>query len=362
MVFLSDISSANYTLIFTDLLQGLITNSKINFDINYLLDLSVYSFAGIGSITLLFITIILFIKISINHFIENAFKRYQLITIFWIFCLLSVIIGHFFINLSALLTAWILFAILAFSYKSNSKKSFYRSVFLVLTIAITTSYGFIHLGKEKEQINKEFIAKKLAKERDPVAEYLFKDLKEKVKTDSTILNFIPDYFENKETNDKYIINRYFGGHYSKYDINIIGFFNSQDSIYVDDTPVHCFSFFEEKIEKETDDPFLINKSFNFLYSEEGASSYLAKLDIKNTDTTNTNKQSLFIELIPKEFSKSEGYPELLLNEKDITKPINTNTYSFAKYKKGKLVDNAGKFNYRIELSNQYHYNLHKWAG
>jgi signal transduction histidine kinase len=356
VVFFIALACALFPLTLANLLEGLITNSKINFDINYLLDLNAYSFAGIGSITLLFIALILFIKICISHFLDKAFKRNQLITIFWIVSLLAVIIGHFFLELSAFLTSWVLLVILAFSFKTNSRISFYRSVFLVLIVSVTTSYGFIHLGKEKEQINKEFIAKKLAKERDPVAEYLFKDLKKKIETDSLVKNSIPIYFEEKDRINKHIIDRYFGGHFSKYDINIIGYFNDKDSIYVDDKLVHCYSFFENKIEKETDDPFRINEPLNFLYSDEGVSSYLTKLNINPIDSLDGNTWSLFIELLPKVFAKTEGYPELLLNEKDVRGHINTNTYSYAKYKKGKMIDNVGKFNYSIELSNQYKFN------
>ncbi len=357
IVFVIVIACSIFSLILANLLKGLIINSKINFDINYLLDLNAYSFAGIGALTLLFIALILFIKICINHFLDKAFKRNHLIKIFWIVSLLAVIIGHFFMEISAFLTSWILLVILAFSFKTSSRISFYRSVFLVLVVSITTSYGFIRLGMDKEQINKEFIAKKLAKERDPVAEYLFEDLKPKIETDSIIQNSIPTYYEHKERIDKHIIDRYFGGHFSKYDINIIGYCDAQDSIYIDeDNLVHCFSFFENKIEEETDNPFLINESINFLYSDEGVSSYLAKLKINPFDTLSNDNWSLFIELFPKVFSKTEGYPELLLNEKDVTTPINTNTYSYAKYKKGKLIDNAGKFNYSIELSDQHRFN------
>ncbi|MBL4592873.1 MAG: hypothetical protein JKX68_03545 [Flavobacteriales bacterium] len=354
IIFVIVIACSLFPLILANLLEGLITNSKINFDINYLLDLNAYSFSGIGAITLLFITLILFIKIIINHFLDKAFKRNQLITIFWVINLLSIIIGHFFMGLSAFLTSWILLVILAFSFKTNSKISFYRSVFLVLVVSLTTSYGFIHLGKLKEEVNKEFIAKKLAKERDPVAEYLFKDLQQKIEADSLVKSNIPDYWEDKDNVDKYIVDRFFGGYYSKYDVSVFGYFNGHDSIYIkNDQLVHCFSFFENKIEQETDDPFRINESLNFLYSTEGVSSYLAKLIINSSDTT---EWSLFIELFPKVFSKTEGYPELLLNKKDVISPINTNTYSFAKYKKGKLIDNGGKFNYSIELSTQHRFN------
>lgn len=357
IVFIIAISSAIAPLILASLLEGLITNSKINFDINYLLDLNAYSFAGIGSITILFIALILFIKISINHFLDKTFRRNQLITIFWIVSLLSVIIGHFFLGLSAFSTAWILLVILAFSFKTTSRISFYRSVFLVLVISVTTSYSFIQLEKEKEQINKEFIAKKLAKERDPVAEYLFKDIEQKIANDTLVQNSILSYLDHKNDLDKHIVDRYFRGHYSKYDINVIGFCNEEDSIFTEvDNLVHCFSFFENKVEEETDDPFNINESLNFLYSDEGVSSYLAKLKIKSPNNTDSTNWSLFIELFPKVFSKTEGYPELLLNEKDVGSPINPNTYSYAKYKKGKLIDNFGKFTYSIELNEQYRFN------
>ena len=81
VVFIIAITTAVSPLILANLLDGLITNSKINFDINYLLDLNAYSFIGIGAITTLFISIILLIKISFNHFSEKAFRKNQLIII-----------------------------------------------------------------------------------------------------------------------------------------------------------------------------------------------------------------------------------------------------------------------------------------
>ena len=353
VVFIIAGSIAVSPLILASLLEGLITNSKINFDINYLLDLNAYSFIGIGSITTLFIAIILFIKISINHFSQKAFKKNQLIIIFWLPSLIAVIIGHFNLGFSAFLTYWVLLVILVFSIKTDAKKSFYRSVILVLVISITTSYGFIHIGKLKAEINKEFVAKKLAKERDPVTEYLFEDIAEKIWNDTIIPSTSSSYLENEDKVNKHIIDRYFGGHYSKYDINIIGVFNDNDSIFVEDNQlVNAAAFFKDKVELETDDPFRVNKTLNFLYSIERGSSYFATISIQPIE----ENILLYIELLPKVFSKTEGYPELLLNEQDVSNPLNINNYSYAKYKGGKLINNSGKFNYSIELSNQYRFN------
>ena len=341
-------------LFVADLIAGLITNSKINFDINYLLDLNAYSFIGIGCITLIIITLILIIKIILNHFFDKAFKRNHLIIIFWIFSLVSVLIGHFFIGLSLFLTGWSLAVILIFSFKTTSKTSFYRSAFLIFVIASTISYGFIHLSKQKEEINKEFIAKKLSKERDPVAEFLFEEIERKMKSDPIINEGIFKYWEEKAVIDKYIVDKYFGGYWKKYDVNVITSCQQLDTILIepDNINVNCLTFFNDKIEKETDNPFETNKTLNFLYSDDGISSYLSKIKV----STDTNTYYLFIELFPKIFSKTEGYPDLLLDEKNSEEPINTNQYSYAKYKKGKLIDNVGKFNYSIVLNKSFRFN------
>lgn len=346
--------SSLFPLILANLIHGLITNSKINFDINYVLDLSAYSFIGIGSIILLLIALILVIKIIFNHFVGKAFKRGQLVTLLWVVNLLAVLIGHFFLGITLFLTIWVLLVILVFSFKTTSKTSFYRSAFLIFIIAITVSYGFIHLSKGKNQTNKEFLAKKLSRERDPVAEYLFEDLESKIKVDTAVTNNISNYWQNKSTIDAYLVNRYFGGFWKKYDVNVITACQQTDTILIepDNINVNCLTFFNDKIEQESDNPFETNKSLSFLYSDEGVSSYLSKIKIESDSLP----YYLFIELFPKNFSKTEGYPELLLDEKNTISKVNTNQYSYAKYKKGKLIDNIGKFNYSIELGKDFKFN------
>lgn len=341
-------------LLLANLIEGLITNSKINFDINYVLDLSIYSFIGIGAIILILITLVLLLKTIFNHFINKAFKRGQLVTLLWIVNLIVVIVGHFFFGVTLFLTSWVLLVVLVFSFKTTSKTSFYRSAFLIFVIATTVSYGFIHLSKQKDQANKEFMAKKLSRERDPVAEYLFEGIESSIKQDTAVTNNITFYWERKSFIDAYLVNRYFGGFWKKYDVNVITACQQTDTILIepDNINVNCLTFFNDKIEQESDNPFEANKSLSFLYSDEGVSSYLSKIKIESDSLS----YYLFIELFPKNFSKTEGYPELLLDEKNTISKVNTNQYSYAKYKKGKLIDNIGKFNYSIELDKDFKFN------
>jgi signal transduction histidine kinase len=343
-------------LVFSDWTEGLIKNSTLIFDTSYLFELTVYSFIGIFLIILLFISFTIFIQLVINTFSNKSFKDYQLNTLLIIIPLVFVIIGHYFFNTHIYLSLWGIAYVLINIVLKNSKNAFYKSITVVTLASLTLSYGFIHFGQEKGVLKKEFLAKKLAKEKDPVAEYLFEEISQKIEADTLIQNNISNYLENKQAVDNHIIKNYFGGFWKKYDVNIIGACQNNDTILIepDNIDVHCLSFFKEKVEKEADNPFNINTNFNFLYSEEGLSSYLAKLQIK--DINYQNNWFLFIEFLPKVFSKTEGYPELLLNQKEIETIAGLNHYSFAKYKNGKLVNNSGNYSYSLVVNKKYHFN------
>jgi len=351
------VASVLTPLVLADWLEGLVKNSKIDFDINYLLDLSAYSFAGIFSLLLLFVSITVFVKSIFKSLSNKAFKANHLQNIYWFLSLLTVIIGHFFFGINALLTSWLLVVILLFSINANSKLLFYRGIFLTLIISLTISYGFIHFEKEKENLTKEFWAKKVAKEKDPVVEYLFNDVKLKIEQDTFLINRLSTYWE-----DDYVINylqdKYFSGFWNKYDVNIL-VCDQEEVIIIDEAinlEANCIEFFKEKVELESENPFQINKDISFLYSADGASSYLGKILMKNETDSIPEKLNLFVELYPKIFSKSEGYPELLLNQKEISRSINLNKYSFAKYKQNKLFANSGEFNYSIEFNEDERFN------
>lgn len=341
--------SALIPLVLTSWLEGLVKNSKINFDINYLLDLNDYSFAGIFGILLLFIATIVLVKSIFNGFADKIFQQNHFQLFYIGLGIIAIIIGRFFFDLSMLLSLWFLGVLLLFSIKTNTKSIFYKGIFLTLAVSLTLSYGFIHFEKQKESLTKEFWAKKVAKEKDPITTYLFEDVKMKIENDTFLINELINYRIDRDAID-YIEDKYFTGFWSKYNVNIL-LCDEQDTIIIDEEnqEANCIDFFRKKISAEAEDPFQINKDICFLYSADGASSYLGKILIENKLDSISGSLYLYIELYPKTFSKSEGYPELLLNQKEISRSIDLNKYSFAKYKKGKLYSNSGSFNYSIEF-------------
>lgn len=349
------ISSTILPVVLADWIEGLVKNSKINLDVTSLLELNMYSFVGIFSIIFLFVSIILLARIVLSGLTSKTLSKYPTTIFYLITSCISITIGYFFFDTNTLLSGWFLVVIIIFSIPHVLKTPFYKSALLILIIALTISYGFIHFGTKKEVINREYLAKKVAEEKDPVAEYLFDALQLKIKTDTLLKNKISNYWEEKDLIDKHITSKYFGGFWNKYNISFTSC-RKQDSILIepDNVSVNCLNFFNNRVEEESINPFERNNNLNFLYSEDGVSSYLAKIEIEDNASIKLGPSYLFIELSPKLFSKTEGYPKLLLNKNEINQTIDIGKYSYAKYKKGKLVNNSGPFSYRLELNKYFH--------
>jgi signal transduction histidine kinase len=340
------ILSSIISLIISNWFIGLINNSNINFDVNYILELSAFSFIGIFIVILLFISVVVLIKATITTFRNTSFTHNQLVSIYWCVGLVTIIIGDFFFDIDWTISAWFLIAILIFSAFKTKKYSLYQSTIIIALIALSISYGFIKYNGEKNEANKISLLKKLAQEKDPVTEYLYQNVKQKIEADTVLINWADNYWENKNELDKYIIDKYFNGYWSKYDVNTY-LCQLEDTLIIEgeNVQVSCVDFFNDKIEAENN--FSKNNNITFLYSGDNISSYLAKATIKLNDSLSAN---LFIELFPKVLSNTEGYPELLLNKKEIDISVNLNKHSFAKYKQGKLTNHIGRFNYNTSIT------------
>jgi two-component system nitrogen regulation sensor histidine kinase NtrY len=343
-------------LVFANWFYGLIYNSNINFDVNYFLDLSAYSFVGIIIIMVQFTCLIFLAHYVLTYYSNKKTNRTQLLTIFWVVALLSILIAHLVFNTDWQISSWLLLALLIFAVSKSAKIKFYQSILLLLLIVTTITVGFVKFTNQKELLNQEFLIKKLAKEADPITEYLFVDLVQKIENDTFVINRLSQYWDNKDEVDSYIIEKYFTGYWGKYDVFPYLCVN-EDTLVVqpENTEVSCVDFFNSRIEKEAVAPYQFNEHIQFLYNADGIGSYLGHLTIKPKDSL-INEANLFIELLPKLLSNNEGYPELLLNEKEIGITANLAKYSFAKYKKNKLVNTVGEYNYSLELEENLHFN------
>ncbi len=344
-------------LVFTNWFAGLINNSNINFDINNLLDLTAYSFIGILIVIVLYTCLTVLLNAIINNYANSTkFKKNQLLALFWFISLLSVLVGHLAFEVDWKIASWMLVAILVLSLSKSIKTQFFQSILLILLISATITVGFVKLTKQKEVLNQEFLLKKLAKEADPVTEYLFNDIKTKIESDTLLVNQANNYWDSKDDIDGYVIEKYFTGYWNKYDVFVF-LCLPEDTLVVqpENLEVSCYNFFAEKVEREAVTRFNFNENIHFLYNKDGVGSYLGNVTIQLPDTLFPNA-TLYIEMLPKLLSNNEGYPELLLNEKEIDVSASLTKYSVAKYKKNKLVNSNGECNYLLELAQKLPFN------
>lgn len=330
------------------LMSGLVNNSVIDFDLTNVFDNSYFSWLAIILISIKFLISIIFMAATYRSFIIQKWDK-KWFAAYYIFIYLIGVL--FFVQNKeigfSMLIIWPL-AVLIVLFVSNIKLKFYRFITYVLFVAILIAVGLIQLENSRAKTTNLFLAKKLIENEDHVVEFLYDGVKEKIVKDTTLQNQIPNYWQKKENIDKYIIDKYFGGFWSKYDVNITSC-EAIDTILIepDNIKASCVDYFTKKVKNESQSIVNKNTEIHYLVNSEGIGSYFSIIEF----VKKSNEHYLFIELLPKVFSKAEGYPELLLNEKE-AKRLDLDNKSYGKYQNNKLIQSSGEYKYSLVLDKQ----------
>ena len=329
------------------LLQDLIQNSSISFDLNKVFNLSLLSHIGFFSVGILLMAFIILSFKVLKLLSYLKFNLKELVILFAVFILLSQIyqfnsIPDFFISLWPFVVLLILWRLIHKSLEG----SYFIGDFLMLVFAISlfTTYKLIHQNNLKEQKNRVFLAMKIGEEKDPVLEYLFVKLEKELLEDKNIKNLFGNYWENKSNTDDYIKGKYLQGYWQKYDVQITAC-EQNDSLFInaDKTYTDCQLFFGNII--ATYGNAVNNSKLYYLSNNSGRISYLAHLKVSNADSMSLKYKDLYIEFDSKFIPAGGGYPELLLDLNQDINGLEKLNYSFAKYKNHGLISKAGTFNY-----------------
>jgi signal transduction histidine kinase len=335
------------TVLCIKVIVSLVTDSKINVNVNNLISLNAYSYLGYISIGLLLIALYYAGQVLILQQ-----KKFQIkitsglailtLTLATVFPLFKVPMMYMIIPL-----AW--FAIQEFSeYNAFTSSYTTKSIFYLSLASIFTTFIIrTEINKSNEQKLK-FLAENLAIERDPVAEFLSYDLKNKIPNDSTLINSLINSLPEENTFLNRLKQKYFNGYWEKFDIS----FYAYDSLCnpISKSPGAVFdkySFFEDLFSKNKNN----NNNFCYLPAEKSAKSgFLLKYELyKNTSNRKKFIAHVFIEADSKYLSDEIGFPLLLLdNTVDNQKEFSN--LSFAIYRDDTLKKHHGKFIYNSFLS------------
>jgi two-component system, NtrC family, nitrogen regulation sensor histidine kinase NtrY len=322
-------------------LKSAVLDSVISYKINTFAELNNYTLLGMFAIMLATAGVFMLI-VSFLNTLKNNPQRY------WLVLLQSLLIAAIAFAIQPEWPAFILPVIyllftLIFLYLLHSRyeQSFFSKYITVIIFSSAIIALFTnHYNGEKERIRKLKVASQLSSQKDLVAEYTFNQRLIEIKNDP----FIKKYFTSPFISSKELFQRinylYFGGYFSKYNVEIRAF-NTEGKL-MKSPEQDSLEYYRINLGIESH-----NEKLNYLPEKDGSFRYIALIHIESNEKT--AGYLLFI-LTPKKFQSENVYPELLIEEKN--KPIveiELEIFDYAIYNNGTLSAQGGDYPYPYRL-------------
>ncbi|MEO6150061.1 MAG: hypothetical protein ABIN95_05735, partial [Mucilaginibacter sp.] len=322
------------------LFYGLVINSNIDFDVTNVLNLSGFSFIGLGMLCIAFLVFYLlneaFIAICIRLPISNAHKSFLFVIAILIATALFTLYFKFtlFYGFVALL---VFIRGYAYSY-DHAGQSPVSLLLMVLICAIISAIELNNFQTIKERGNRRLFVQKLLIPDDATANDALKKIERKIIRDRQINSLF-----NNPTQAGYLKNRlqklYFDGYLSKYDLNVYQFDANEEPVSLNKN--YSLNVFKDLV------LYSSFKVSDFFYRENdsfGFQNYFAIIPIiKN----GVNAGTMVVELKSKNVRLSRSFPGLLMEGTGNTETNQFDEYSYAFYTDNKLISQSGSYVYDL---------------
>ncbi|PSL48048.1 phospho-acceptor domain-containing protein [Chitinophaga niastensis] len=341
----------------TDLIQSLVIDSKISFDVTNPFSLTEYSL--IGFMVLGFIAFSFLFFSQIINYLLNELTNFQYRTKYIWLAAVGIIWLLFRMHnpdlpFSLSIVIWLLLYIVLLDFLADRFESSVATVpflFWLFLLTITTSGALVYYNNQKEIYARQKLAEDLSKQKDPYLEMLLNDIGKKIEHDESIQYFFQDKTGKpgrKSTFDSLLLQKYFQGYLSRFKVAIYAYDENGVSLFSGDT-VSLMSFNKRMFFESEASPMRVTGSDLYYYERSfNDYSYIAKKEFHNADYAVTGW--LVYTLSPNVISNERIYPELLV-EGDVNDPGRESAaaYSYAVYDKGILVSNNNDFPFPIRL-------------
>ena len=331
------------------LVTEVVLNSRYSFELENIFKLSAPSYLSLTSFGLFFMSILIWLSVMIKQAasLRSRGLGYAVIGLLYVAFLYwcvqqSELIAEPFLLMPALLIIYLL------SIRFRQKSDLLYPFTSIVLISILCNTTIDRLVLNKEASNRELILQKLAEERDPLLEYLFKEVQVEVRSDDSLKRYLNDRWEDPGAYQEYLRKRYFNGYWDRYRMNFT-LCEESDSLMVGSNQFsqNCFIYFQDRIYTEGDQISSIN--LFQLSNMAGRIDYIGEIELNGEENFR-----LYLELSRDYFSEELGYPELFLNEEDLYLHRKLDEYSNAVYYRGNLINSSGS---RIYTTQPFSSNL-----
>ncbi|MDZ7742935.1 MAG: ATP-binding protein [Bacteroidota bacterium] len=221
-------------------------------------------------------------------------------------------------------------------------------IYNLLIFALITTFIINHYDRKREIKNQEMLVEKILMRENPLLEFLFKDVKERIGSDEKIVDFVrEDYLQsaNDDSLSVLIMQHFDDPFWQQYDILITACDSTKElMVEPDDYIINCQQYFSNFIQ-DVGMPTGVNDLY-VLNDNTIDKNYLARVRMDYPEI----QLAVYIEFYSRFIPEGLGYPELLINKASELDPF-LKEHSVAKYREGELVYKFGNYHYSIYLGN-----------
>lgn len=325
--------------------RSLIMDSSISFDIYNFFSLDYFSLAGFLCIALLVLSYFFIVVRLIELIIRSLSGKYTFVLyvaaagVIWL--LFQRFTGHA-MQTDMVLVAVVFTAvrILLMSKRVNTRSLAGMMVWLIFFSALSAFILYTGNYKKEEETKRLFAVKKSI-EKDPITEYLFRDLQQDFQkqiarnlvsnTGNLRQGFVSQIRQDLQTN-----------YFKKYTTDIFVF--SADSLVLstDEENNPTLPGFVDAIENNGE--FTAAENFYFINDYTGNYYYLAEL-VFAVDSL-PQPYTVYLRMIPRKFSAESIYPELLIDD-DLRTASSFTKFDYAIYNDHSLSERNGNYSYPL---------------
>ncbi|WP_343690483.1 HAMP domain-containing sensor histidine kinase [Chitinophaga sp.] len=335
----------------SELIQSLVIDSRISFDVANPFSLNEYSI--IGAIILGFIAFsFLFFSQIVNSLLNELTSfRHRTKYVF-----LAIVGGLWLVfrihnpelHYSIALVIWLVIYVIlldVLAVKFENSLATVPFLFWLFLLTITTSAVLVYYNDQKEQSQRERMARELSKQKDPYLEMLLTDVTKQMEQDELLQYFFQQNNGGnmpRSTLENELKQKYFKGYLGRFKVDIYAFDENGMPIYGGDTS--SFYGLSRKMLVESE---LIGN--DLYYNSRGFNDY-SYIGQKDFYRNGEKAGYLVYELTPAVVNSQRLYPELLVSGEiyDPEKESNA-AYSYAIYDKGQLVSNNNDYAFPVRL-------------
>ena len=340
----------------SELIQSLVIDSKISFDVTNPFSLNEYSLIGfiiLGFIAFSFLFFSQIINFLLNELTQSRHRTKYIflgaVGILWLlFRIHNPEIPYF-----TVMVLWLLFYVMLldmFSSRFENSLATVAFVFWLVLLTVTTSAVLVYYNNKKELSQRERLAINLSKQRDPYLEMLLNDVNRNAGDDELMQLFFQDRRSSSQLPREMLENelkqKYFKGYLSRFNLTFYFFDENGYPVYPSDT-ASLYSL-NPRILQQSDQ---VGNDNDLYYNERSFNdySYIGK-QIFYRDSVIIG--SMVYELTPAVVNPQKLYPELLVDgELSDPEKESAAAYSYAIYDKNILVSNNNDFPFPIKLYN-----------